>query len=118
NAGTYSGIVISVSDGTLSASLGPFSISVNQTSNGSATLNWTPVTQYTNGTTIKDLAGYRVHYGQSTANLNQVVQLANPSLTTYLVSNLSAGTWYFAVTAYTSDGAESALSNVGNKTVN
>ena len=118
SAGSYPNILISVSDGTASASLSPFSITVNQTSNGSATLNWTPVTLKTDGTLLKDLAGYRVHYGASSSNLNQVVTLSNPSLTTYLVSNLSSGTWYFGITAYASDGTESALSNVGNKTVN
>jgi hypothetical protein len=117
SVGTYSNIVISVSDGTLSASLPAFSVSVNQVSNGTATLTWTPVTQNTNGTVLTDLVGYRVHYGTSAASLNTVVTLANPSLTTYLVSNLSSGTWYFGVTAYASDGTESSLSNVGTKTI-
>ncbi|HEX4388353.1 MAG TPA: putative Ig domain-containing protein, partial [Steroidobacteraceae bacterium] len=116
-AGTYSNIVISVSDGTNSASLPAFSITVNQVSNGSATLNWTSVTQNTDGTALTDLAGYRVHYGTSQSNLSTVVTLSNPTVTTYLVSNLSSGTWYFAITAYASDGSESAPSNVGSKTV-
>jgi hypothetical protein len=50
--------------------------------------------------------------------LGTVVTLANPSLTSYVVSNLSPATWYFGVTAYASDGTESTLSNVGSKTVN
>ena len=53
SAGTYSNIVISVSDGTNSASLPAFSITVNQVSNGTATLNWTAVTQNTNGTPLR-----------------------------------------------------------------
>jgi hypothetical protein len=117
NAGTYSNIIISVSDGSASASLPPFSISVNQVSNGNAALTWTPVTKNTNGTVLTDLAGYRVHYGTSPNGMSTVVTLANPSLTNYLVSNLSSGTWYFGLTAYTAIGIESSLSNIGQKTI-
>ncbi len=118
NAGTYTNIVIGVSDGSASASLPAFTITVNQVSNGTATLDWTPVTQDTNGAVLTDLAGYKLHYGTSPTAMNTIVVLSNPSLTTYLVTNLSPGTWYFGVTAYASDGSESALSNAGSKTVN
>ena len=111
NAGTYTNIVISVSDGTASASLPAFTITVNQISNGSAMLDWTSVTQDTNGTVLTNLAGYKVYYGTSPSAMNTIVVLSNPSLTTYLVTNLSPGTWYFCVTAYASGGSESALSN-------
>jgi hypothetical protein len=117
DAGNYANIVISVSDGSASASLPAFTISVNQFSNGSADLTWTPVTSNTNGSVLVDLAGYRVHYGTSSNAMNTVVTLANRSLTTYLVTNLSSGTWYFGVTAYASDGTESTLSNIGQKAI-
>jgi hypothetical protein len=118
SAGTYSNIVISVTDGSASASLPAFTITVNQVSNGSANLGWTPVTTNTNGSTLTDLAGYRVYYGTSARNMSTVVTLANPSLTTYLVTNLAPGTWYFGVVAYASDGTQSTLSNIGSKTIN
>jgi len=117
NVGTYSNIVISVSSGGASASLPAFTITVDQVSNGSADLSWTPVTRNTNGTVLGNLAGYRVHYGTSANAMNTVVTLANPSLTSYLVTNLSSGTWYFAITAYTHTGMESKPSNVGRKTI-
>jgi hypothetical protein len=85
--------------------------------NGSATLNWTPVTKNRDGTLLTDLAGYRLHYGTSASSLSAVVELANPNLTTYLVSNLPSGTWYFGVTAYTSNGTESPMSNIVQKTI-
>jgi hypothetical protein len=85
--------------------------------NGSAALNWTPVTKNTDGTLLHDLAGYRVYYGTSADSLSTVVELANPNLTTYLVSNLPSGTWYFGVTAYTSNGTESAMSNIAQKAI-
>lgn len=117
NVGTYSNIIISDSDGLASASLAPFSISVNQVSNGSATLTWTPPTTNSDGTTLSDLAGYRIHYGTASNNLSQVVQVANAGIASYTLTNLSSGTWYFGVSAYTSGGTESGLSNVATKTI-
>jgi hypothetical protein len=117
DAGTYTNIVISVSDGTASASLPAFSITVDQFSNGSATIVWAPVTKNTNGSALTDLAGYKVHYGTSPNALSKVVTLANASVTNYVATNLSSGTWYFGITAYATDGSESDLSNVGQKTI-
>jgi hypothetical protein len=117
SAGTYSSIMISVSDGTTNASLPAFSITVNQASSGTANLDWTSVTQNTNGTALTNLAGYNVHYGTSASNMNQTVKITNPTVTAYVLTNLSAGTWYFGVAAYTSAGIEGAMSNVGSKTI-
>ena len=44
DVGIHSGIVITVADGTDSADLGPFSVTVEAVSLGSATLNWLPPT--------------------------------------------------------------------------
>ncbi|HZO23747.1 MAG TPA: putative Ig domain-containing protein [Steroidobacteraceae bacterium] len=112
DVGTYANIIISVSDGQASASLSAFTVTVNQISSSSATLEWTPPTENTDGTSLTNLAGYKVYYGTSAGSLSHVVQLANPGLTGYTVSSLSSGTWYFAVTAYTSGGVESSLSPV------
>jgi Putative Ig domain len=116
-AGTYSNILISVTDGTSTAALPAFAITVNQISSGSATLDWTSVTQNMDGTTLTNLAGYYIRYGTSASSLNQVIQVANPTVTTYVVTNLAAGTWYFKVDAYTSSGTPGELSNAGSKTV-
>jgi hypothetical protein len=117
--GTYSGIAISASDGTNRTTLPTFSVAVNATgsSTGSATLSWTPPTRNTNGSTLSNLAGYRIYYGTSSSNLSRTVQVANAGLTRYVVPDLSAGTWYFAVRAYTSTGSESTNSNTASKTV-
>jgi hypothetical protein len=116
--GTYSGIAISASDGTNRTSLPTFNIAVNAagSSTGSATLSWTPPTTNTNGSSVS-LAGYRIYYGTSASNLSRTVQVANAGLTRYVLSDLSAGTWYFAVRAYSSNGSESANSNTGSKTI-
>jgi hypothetical protein len=115
--GTYSNIVISVSDGKVSSSLAAFSISVVDVSNGGATLTWTPPTANTDGTSLTNLAGYRIAYGTTSTALTSTIQVANPGLSSYTVSNLAPGTYYFAVRAYTSSGTESSNSNVQTKIV-
>jgi hypothetical protein len=66
---------------------------------------------------LTDLAGYEILYGQDENSLSNSVSLDNPSLSTFMVENLTAGTWYFAVTAVNSNGVRSNLSNVGSKTI-
>jgi Fibronectin type III domain len=94
-----------------------FAITVSDVANGSATLSWTPPTSNTNGTQLTNLAGYRILYGTSANSLSRSVQIANPGVATYVVSNLSPATWYFAVRSYNTTGVESALSNVASKTI-
>ena len=117
SAGTYSNIVISVSDGTARAALPAFSIAVVDVSNGAPTLTWTPPTTNTDGSTLTTLAGYRIAFGTSSAHLTQTIQLGNAGMSSYVVENLAPGTYYFAIRAYTSGGAESANSNVVTKIV-
>ncbi|HEY0684288.1 MAG TPA: putative Ig domain-containing protein [Steroidobacter sp.] len=117
NAGTYSNIIISVSDGSATRSLPSFAITVTQSSSNNATLSWTPPTQDINGAALTNLAGYRVVYGRTSTTLDQTIQIANPGLSTYTVTGLTSGTWYFAVKAYTTSGGESQISNMGMKTI-
>jgi hypothetical protein len=81
-------------------------------STGAATLDWTPPTENTDGSVLTNLAGYTVYYGTSPDGLNQSVKIANPGLTAYTMTNLPSGTWYFAVTSYSSTGVESVRSGV------
>jgi hypothetical protein len=120
--GTYANIVIQASDGVTRASLPTFAIAVSTgtttpTGNGSASLSWTPPTRKTDGTSLTNLAGYHINYGTSASSLSRTITVANPGLASYVVENLSAGTWYFAVKAYTSSGSESALSSTVSKTI-
>ena len=43
--------------------------------------------------------------------------MASAGATSYTIGSLSSATWYFGVTAYTTSGAESAISSVVSKTV-
>ena len=116
NVGTTTSIVISVKDGVATTSLAAFSINVVQAATGSASLSWTAPTTNSDGTALTNLAGYRIHYGTTTA-MTQTAQLATPGVTTYTLGNLTSGTWYFAVSAYASNGTESTLSNTATKTI-
>ena len=118
NVGTYSNIVISVSDGTNSVSLAPFSINVTQPpASGTAALSWTAPTTNTDGSALTNLAGYHIYYGTSPSALSTTINVANPATTSYSISSLPSGTWYFAVNAYTTGGVDSVLSNTGSKII-
>jgi hypothetical protein len=117
NVGAFSNIVISVSDGKSFATLPPFSILVSSATTGSAVLAWTPPTQNTDGTILSNLAGYRIYYGADPQALTTRIEVTNPGVTVYTVGNLKQGTHYFSVSAYTSDGVESAASPIGSKTI-
>jgi hypothetical protein len=84
---------------------------------GTAVLSWTPPTTNTDGSTLADLAGYRIYYGTSPDALTATVQVANPSTVSHTLTGLAPGTYYFGVKAYTSTGIESAISNVVTKVV-
>ena len=117
SAGTYSNIVISVSDGKASAALAAFSITVIDEQIGAASLSWEPPTTNTDGSALTNLAGYRIVYGASPTQLTQMIQVGNPGVSSYVIDSLAPGTYYFAVRAYTNKGAESADSNVLAKVV-
>src|SRR6516162_10041195 len=69
----------------------------------SVTLAWDPSMDPT-------VVGYRVHYGNSSGNLSQTIDVGNA--TTATVANLTPGEYFFVVTAYNSAGLESAPSTV------
>jgi hypothetical protein len=85
--------------------------------NGTATLSWEAPTTTTSGSSLTDLAGYRIYYGISASDLSQSIQLNTVGVQTYVIDNLGHGTWYFAIRAVTTVGVESALSDVVSKTI-
>jgi hypothetical protein len=136
DVGTYKDIVISASDGVSSASLPAFSLTVTGTgvsssggsgssggssgsgtgTTGSATVNWTPPTANTNGTTLTNLSGYTISYGTSATALTHSVNVS-VGLTSYTISELTPGTYYFGVVAHNSAGEQSAMSKLASKTI-
>jgi hypothetical protein len=85
--------------------------------NGTATINWTRPTTNTDGSTLTNLAGYKVVYGTSATNLSNVKTISDPATTSTTISALQTGTWYFSVRAVNSNDMESSNSNVAQKSI-
>jgi hypothetical protein len=120
NIGKTENITIIATNGSSSASIGPFAIAVDAptgSATGSATLSWAAPTENTNGTALTNLAGYLIHYGTSATDLTQEIDVPDTTSTTYVVSGLAPGTYYFSITAYSFMGSESANSDAASKSI-
>ena len=119
NVGLYRSIQISVTDGTSTASLAPFSIEVLATgaATGSVTLSWTPPTENEDGTQLMDLAGYRLYWSREGSPYGSPARIDNPSVTRFVVDNLTPGTYEFIATSINTSGVESRFSNAVTKIV-
>ena len=131
-ATTTANIVISVSDGTATASLPAFSITVTSGSSSApsapsepsaspsgphVSLSWEVPTRTVDGETLQNLAGYRIHYGTNQNALVNSIEIASAGQNSFTVQNLPRGTYYFAVRAYTANGDVSELSNIISRTI-
>jgi hypothetical protein len=112
NVGTDANITIAVSDGTTSVALPKFAIAVTEVGTKSATLSWKAPTVNSNGSALTNLAGYRIYYGTSATSLTRSITINSVGVTTDVVTDLSPGTYYFALMAFNTVGIESKLSNV------
>lgn len=119
SAGSFSDIVISASDGEAIATLPAFSIKVDQSGAAAtvATLTWVAPTENIDGTSLTDLSGFVITYGQSRNALDKSVRITNPSIDSYTLDYLAAGTYYFAIKAVNASGVESDLSAVVTKKI-
>lgn len=120
NVGAFAAISISVSDGKVTTALPAFSLTVTAAgvaSTNAATLSWSAPTENVDGSALTNLAGYRIHYGVSADALTQEVAINTTGTTTYMVTDLAPATYYFAIKAVTTTGAESSLSSVASKTI-
>jgi len=110
DSGTRSNVVISVSDGSESAAMPSFSVHVlPQLSNG-ITIAWTPPSENTDGSSLTNLAGYRIHYGNDPSKPGQTIEIYSAEMSAFTITGLSPGTWHFAISALNSESIESNLS--------
>ncbi len=81
----------------------------------SASLTWDPPTTNEDGTSLTDLAGYKIYYGISSGNYTDSIDVGD--ITTFSIDNIpldtsfSSVTWCFAVIAYDTSLNESDYSN-------
>jgi hypothetical protein len=80
-----------VSDDSATTSLAPFAVTVVQMANGLASLARAAPTIRTAMARHFNLAGYRIHYGTTTA-MTQVAGRSSPGIATYMLGNPSSGT--------------------------
>jgi len=113
-AGSTGNIIISVSDGKASAALAPFTLTV--TASSSVTLSWTRPTTNVDSSTLTNLNTYKIYYGTSSAALTHSVAVP-ATASSYVVTGLARGTWYFAISSVNTVGTESAQSALLTKTL-
>jgi hypothetical protein len=77
---------------------------------GPVELSWVTPEENVDGSELVDLAGYRVYYGERSRDYSDVLELSDPTATSHKL-NLPTGNYYFAMTAFDSEGHESAYSN-------
>lgn len=83
----------------------------------SATVSWSVPLLNTDGTSLTGVAGYRLYYGPSPANLPDSIFVPGAGVTSHVISGLTPGTHYFAVATLNSAGVASDLSNAASKIV-
>ena len=110
-------VTIAVSDGRGAQASDQTRVNVQQQVAGRATLSWDAPTQRVDGSPLTNLSGFKLYYGTSSSNLSNVVQVNDPGARSWIIENLTVGTWYFAASAYDQSGVESARSNVASKTI-
>ena len=117
DVGTEFDITVAVTDGIDKVSMAPFEIDVTQAALASKMLNWVPPVANDDGSTLLDLAGYKIYYGTSPDDLRNVIDINDSNAASYLVENLAPNTWYFALTAYNDNYKESVKTDVLAATV-
>lgn len=88
-----------------------------QASLGAATVEWLAPQTATDGSTLTNLAGYRLYYGTDVTQMTQKIDIENPGVLSYMIEGLTPATYYFAVTAVNTSGKESERSNAGRKVI-
>src|SRR3954464_3108869 len=84
---------------------------------GTAIVTWNAPAENGDGTALSNLAGYQIDYGTDSNSLTNSIQVPSAGATSYTLSTLPAGTWYFTVRAYTNTGLTSDGSNVASKQI-
>ncbi len=117
DVGDHRNITISATDGTATASLGPFSIEVVEPTVGSAPLSWTAPSSNEDGSPLTDLAGFKLYWGSSIGDYPNSVAINDPDTIEYVVESLGPGTFHFVMTSINASGVESQYSNRATKTI-
>ncbi len=80
------------------------------------TLRWQAPTQNVDGSPLDDLAGFIVYWGTESRQYSSSHRISSADATEW-VAEVPAGSYYFALTAFDTEGNESAYSNEVEKTI-
>ena len=94
-----------------------FDLEVEAVRLGSAIVTWDAPTTNADGSTLTDLAGFRVYYGKATNDYTSMLQVNDAGAVSAVIDNLEPGTWYFVVVAVDEAGNQSANSAEVSKVV-
>lgn len=117
DVGEYESVTLTVADATHRTDATPFSIMVEGSGAGVASLQWEVPPTKVDGTPLEDLAGYRICYGRDPEDMDHSIYIANPAQTSFEFTTLGGGTWYFAVIAVDAGGLEGPPTSPAMKTI-
>jgi len=90
--------------------------STSDTFTGAAILSWVAPIENTDGTSLQDLEGFIIYYGETRDDLNSTVEVDDQSATVYEFQGLKNNTtYYFSITAYNTSGIQSGFSTIVSK---
>ena len=118
DSGAYTDILLSVTDGTYTDTIGPFNIVVGGSGDDLVTLSWTIPAENADGSLLDNLVGYEIRYGRESGEYTDSVDLRDPWNTSYTIEGLSSGIYYFVSAAYNQYGIRSEFSNEVRVVVN
>jgi hypothetical protein len=93
-------------------------VTVVDRGDGTALASWFSPDQNTDGSTLTDLAGYRIYYGNAPGDYDNTITIDSIGMSSYLIESLDGSDWYFAMTAFNSLGIESNYSDEVYKAIN
>ena len=75
-------------------------------------LTWIAPSEREDGTVLilSEIAGFRVHYGTSSGNYSDTIEINDHTTTQAVLDSIPSGTYYVVVTTLDTDGRESIFS--------
>jgi hypothetical protein len=96
----------------IAACSGPPALDNHPAGGGTLTVSWQAPTTNTDGTPLKDLTGYTIHYGTRSGSYSTKMSIDDPSATQAVIRGLKPGAdYFFVVSADSATGRHSVLSS-------
>ncbi len=92
---------------------------VNPSHKQAQQLHWVAPSTRTDGSflDLSELAGYKIYSGPSSNNLELIADIKDPHSTSYDLSDMAPGNYFFGVVAYDTDGLNGPISERIEKTI-